>query len=71
MMRMMPLPQMAVQMTMAMAVTASSQLPVQFCMADPESVRPMAITMGPVTTGGKKRITRSVPKLLSKAAIMK
>ena len=35
MMRMMPLPQMAVQMTMAMAVTASSQLPVQFCMADP------------------------------------
>ncbi len=71
MMRMMPRPQMAVQMTMAMAVMARSQLPVQFWMAEPESVRPMAITMGPVTTGGKKRMTRAVPKLLSNAAMTK
>ena len=56
---------------MAMAVTANSQFPVQFCMAEPERVRPMAITMGPVTTGGKKRMTRSVPKLLSRTAMTK
>ena len=66
-----PLPHMAVQMTMTMAVMASSQLAVQLWMAEPERVRPMAMTMGPVTTGGKKRMIRSVPKLLSKAAMTK
>ena len=67
----MPLPQMDVPITMAMAVMARSQFCWQLLMAEPESVRPMAITIGPVTTGGKNRITFSVPNILSKKAITK
>lgn len=68
---MMPLPQIDVAMTMAIAVTASSQFCWQLLMAEPESVRPMAMTIGPVTTGGKKRITFSVPNILSRNAMTK
>ena len=40
-------------------------------MAEPESVSPMAMTIGPVTTGGKKRMTFSVPNILSRNAMTK
>ena len=40
-------------------------------MAEPDSVSPMAMTIGPVTTGGKKRITFSVPNIFSRKAITK
>ena len=67
----MPLPQTLEQITVTMATMASSQLVVQLLMALPESTRPMAITMGPVTTGGKKRMIFSVPKALMSPAMMK
>ena len=54
-----------------MAVMASSQFCWQLLMAEPESVRPMAMTIGPVTTGGKKRITFSVPNILRRNAMTK
>ena len=68
---MMPLPQIDVPMTIAMAVMASSQFCWQLPIAEPESVRPIAMTIGPVTTGGKKRITFSVPNIFSRNAITK
>ena len=49
----MPLPQMLNTMIVTIATTATSQLVWQLATADDDSVRPIAITMGPVTTGGK------------------
>ena len=46
--------------TTAIAMIASSQLSVQLSIADLESVRPMAMMIGPVTIGGKTtEITRN------------
>ena len=64
----MPLPQMLKMTTVMIASSATAQLPVQLLMAELASVMPMQMMIGPVTTGGKKRITRSVPKLLTSAA---
>ena len=64
----MPLPQMLNTTTVTIASRATAQLPVQLLMAELASVMPMQMMIGPVTTGGKKRITRSVPKLLTSAA---
>ena len=48
----MPKPLNAEMMT-AMATTATSQLVEQLVMAELARIKPMEMTMGPVTTGGK------------------
>ena len=58
----MPLPQMLAATMMRMAAMAIHQLPVQLLMAELASVMPMQMMIGPVTTGGKKRMTRFAPK---------
>ena len=63
----MPLPQMLKQMTMTMAAMAMSQLAEQLVIAEEDRIRPMEIMMGPVTMGGKKRITLRTPKALNSA----
>ena len=52
--------------TTSIATRASHQFVVQLFMAVDESVRPIAIMIGPVTMGGKKRITFFVPKALKR-----
>ena len=64
----MPLPQMLQTMTTAMATSAIHQLAAQLLMAELESVMPMQMMIGPVTMGGKKRITRLAPKALNSTA---
>ena len=49
---------------------AIHQLPVQLLMAEEERFRPMAMMMGPVTMGGKKRMTFFAPKTLNRPARM-
>ena len=49
---------------------AIHQLPVQLLMAEEDRFRPMAMMMGPVTMGGKKRMTFLAPNALNKAARM-
>ena len=61
MMRNMPLPQMLKTTMVQSAISASSQLVSADEMAVPASESPMQIMMGPVTTGGRKRITRFTP----------
>ena len=53
----MPLPQMLKTITIAKAIMASGQFAEQLSTAEPERPKPMAMMIGPVTTGGKKRIT--------------
>ena len=67
----MPLPQMLQTMMMAMASRAIHQLELQLEMAEPERQRPMAMMIGPVTTGGKKRMTFFGPKAAKRPARMK
>ena len=57
----MPLPQMLQMMTVASATKASSQLLWQLLMALGARIRPMAMMMGPVTTGGKNFIILRMP----------
>ena len=64
----MPRPQMLQMMITATAITATSQLVWQLAMAELARIRPMEMTMGPVTTGGKKRMTRLAPKARNRAA---
>ena len=66
-----PFPQMEEPITTVMATMERSQFCEQLLMAEPESVRPIAITIGPVTIGGKKRITFSVPNIFRRNAMMK
>ena len=54
----------------AIATMAIHQLPVQLSMAEEDRVRPMAMMMGPVTMGGKKRMTFLAPKTLNRYARM-
>ena len=51
-------------------MTATSQFVAQLSIADFESERPIAIMIGPVTIGGKKRITLFTPKALMSPASM-
>ena len=60
----MPLPQMLQTMTTTIATRAIHQLVEQLLMADGARIRPMAMMIGPVTTGGKKRMTFFEPKAL-------
>ena len=66
-----PRPQMLQTMMMSMAARAIHQLSMQLLMAEPERVRPIAMMTGPVTIGGKKRITLRVPKIAKRAASTK
>ena len=65
------LPQMLQTMMMKMARRAIHQFWVQFWMAEPERVRPMAMMIGPVTMGGKNRITFFAPKAANRPASTK
>lgn len=49
----MPLPQMLKTITIAKAIMASGQFAEQLSTAEPERPKPMAMMIGPVTTGGK------------------
>ena len=64
----MPLPQMLQTIITTMATRATSQLLEQLLMAEGARIRPMAMMMGPVTTGGKKRITFLLPHTLQISA---
>ena len=64
----MPLPQMLATMMMAMATRASHQQVEALEMAVPERFRPMRMMMGPVTMGGKKRMTFWGPTSLNSRA---
>ena len=63
-----PLPQMLKMMMTASATTAMSQLVEALEMAELDRVRPMQMMMGPVTTGGRKRMTRLTPTILMTSA---
>ena len=62
-----PLPQMLNTITVTRAIMATGQLVAQLLIAVGARIRPMEIIIGPVTTGGKKRITFFAPKPLIKA----
>ena len=64
----MPRPQMLQTTTMTIATSAMPQLLEQFSTADFERLRPMAMMIGPVTTGGKYFMTFEVPKARKAAA---
>ena len=63
-----PLPKMLHIITTTIAISATHQLAAQLTMADCERVSPIAIMIGPVTIGGKKRITLLAPNALINAA---
>ena len=54
----------------ASATRATSQFVEQFSIAELERISPMEMTIGPVTTGGKYRMTRSAPNALKSPAKM-
>ena len=58
-------------MMVTMEMMASSQFVWQLAMAEPESTSPMAITMGPVTMGGKYFRIFLTPNDLINAAMTK
>ena len=64
----MPLPQMLNATTMTTARIAMSQLLAQLLMAEFARIMPMQMMMGPVTIGGKKRMTFCAPKILNRPA---
>ena len=64
----MPLPQMLATTMMAMATRASHQQVEALAMAEPDRFRPMRMMMGPVTMGGKKRMTFWGPTSLNSRA---
>ena len=66
-----PLPQMLHTIIMAIARRAIHQFWLQLLIAEPERMRPMAMMMGPVTTGGKKRMTFLAPNAANRPARMK
>ena len=63
-----PLPQILKMMITASATIAKNQLLDALETADGASVRPIQMIIGPVTTGGRKRITRYTPTVLIMAA---
>ena len=64
----MPLPQILATTMMAMATRASHQQVAAFLMAEPERFRPIMMIMGPVTMGGKYRMTVLAPSTLKSRA---
>ena len=67
----MPLPQILHMTMTATAISATHQFEVQLLIAEPDRVRPMAMMMGPVTTGGKNSRTLFTPKALNRPASRK
>ena len=65
-----PFPQMLHTTIRANATNASSQFSEQFVMADGARIRPIAMMIGPVTTGGKKRMIFFTPNTLIRPLIM-
>ena len=59
-----PLPQILKMITVARAISASGQLVEALEIAEGARLSPMQIMIGPVTTGGRKRITRLTPMTL-------
>ena len=59
----MPLPQMLHTTTTPSATKASSQFAWQLLIAEGARIRPIEMIMGPVTTGGKNRMMRRMPKV--------
>ena len=53
----MPLPQILKTTMVASAIKASSQFVEALLTAEPARLRPIQMIIGPVTTGGRKRIT--------------
>ena len=66
----MPFPQMLKIMMESRAISARGQLVWQLVIAVGARISPMEMIIGPVTTGGKKRITLLAPKALISAAII-
>ena len=64
----MPRPQMLATTMIAMATRASHQQVVALLTAEGARFRPMRMMMGPVTTGGRKRMTFFTPTALMTAA---
>ena len=62
-----PFPQMLNITTVTSAIMATGQLVAQLVIAVGARIRPIEMIIGPVTTGGKKRITFLAPKPLMKA----
>ena len=67
----MPLPHTDETITVTIAMMASSQFVWQLVMAEPERTSPIAITIGPVTTGGKYCSIFFTPNDLISPAITK
>ena len=63
-----PRPQILQMMITTMATSAMPQLVSQLSTADFDRFSPMAMMIGPVTIGGKYRMTRFAPKALKSAA---
>ena len=59
-----PLPQILKIIMTAKAINASNQLLEALVTADGARLRPIQIIIGPVTIGGRKRITRFTPATL-------
>ena len=66
----MPLPQMLATTMMPMDTSASHQQEEALDTAEGARFRPMRTMMGPVTTGGRKYITRCTPTVFTMAARM-
>ena len=64
----MPLPNTFTTITIPKAISASHQLFLQLEIAVGARPKPIATMMGPVTTGGKKRITLLMPIILMMVA---
>ena len=58
-----PLPQMLNTMITASATSARNQLVEALLIAEPARLKPIQMITGPVTTGGRKRITRFTPTM--------
>ena len=59
-----PLPQILKIITVARAISASGQLVEALEIAEGARLSPIQMMIGPVTTGGRKRITRRTPMTL-------
>ena len=56
-----PFPQILNTIMVASAINARSQFVEALLMAEPARLKPIQIMIGPVTTGGRKRITFFTP----------
>ena len=63
-----PLPQMLKTMITARAISASSQLEEALLTAEGARLKPIQMMIGPVTTGGRKRMTLLMPTSLMTTA---